>query len=82
MWVIFINFAKYASCYKIFVWSGNILFVGEYSYDDTIIGGPHNRSIVVVRKRQNYLYENDGGGVTVKTVELPGSKSTVIRVVA
>ena len=82
MWIIFINFAKYASCYIIFDWSGNILFIGEYPYDDIIIGGPHNGIIIGLRKRQKYFIENNDGSFTVNTVELLGSKSTVIRVVA
>ena len=82
MWVIFTNFTKYASCCIIFDWSGNIRFVREYPYDGTIIGGPHNGIIVGLRKRQKYFIENNGGSFTVNTVELLGSKSTVIRVVA
>ena len=81
MWVIVINFAKYASCHIIFDWSGNILFVGEYPYDGTIIGGPHNGIIVGLKKRQKYFMEITAE-VLPLTVETPGVKSTVIRVVA
>ena len=82
MWVIFINFIKYASCYIIFDWSGNIRFNREYSYNGTIIGGPHNRIIVGLKKQQKYFIKNNGGSFTIDTVELLSSKSIVIRVVA
>ena len=81
MWVIFINFAKYASCYIIFDWSGNIRFNKEYSYDGTIIGGPYNGIIVRLRKRQKYFMKITAE-VLPLTVETPGVKSIVIRVVA
>ncbi|WP_237578422.1 hypothetical protein, partial [Listeria monocytogenes] len=59
-----------------------VTLYGEYSYDGTIIGGPHNGIIVRLRTRQKYFIKNNGESFTIVTVELLGSKSTVIRVVA